>query len=252
MPVGDIPGWHQIFTDDFTTNVSLGSFPGAVSSKWDAYNECWQDTSKNGRYYPSRVVSIKDGVMNLHIHTEILTGSQNCQTDPALQAIPTPVHMVSAPLPKLPGGVGSQGGLLYGRYAIRFKADPIPNYKTAWLLWPDSEVWPRDGEIDFPEGNLDSSICAYMHRQNGVSGSDQDAYCTTTTFTSWHTAIIEWSPNKANFIIDGISIGTSTIRVPNTPMHWVIQTETATNGITPSNAAAGDVQIDWVAVYVPS
>ena len=22
MPVGDLPGWHQVFTDDFTTNVA--------------------------------------------------------------------------------------------------------------------------------------------------------------------------------------------------------------------------------------
>src|SRR5215472_1874929 len=27
MPVGDIPGWHQVFSDDFTTDVPLGSFP---------------------------------------------------------------------------------------------------------------------------------------------------------------------------------------------------------------------------------
>jgi len=51
----------------------------------------------------------------------------------------------------LPGAVGKEGGLLYGRYAIHFKADPVPGYKTSWLLWPDSEKWPQDGEIDFPE-----------------------------------------------------------------------------------------------------
>jgi len=32
MPVGNLPGWTQIFTDDFTTNVPLGSFPEAVSA----------------------------------------------------------------------------------------------------------------------------------------------------------------------------------------------------------------------------
>src|SRR5919199_132400 len=34
MPVGDIPGWHQIFTDAFTKTMPIGSFPGAVASKW--------------------------------------------------------------------------------------------------------------------------------------------------------------------------------------------------------------------------
>jgi hypothetical protein len=91
-----------------------------------------------------------------------------------------------------------------------------------------------------------------MHRQNGTSGGDQDAFSTNTTYTSWHTAIIEWSPTKTNFILDGNSIGSSTTRIPNTPMHWVMQTETSLDGSPPSNTAAGNIQIDWVAVYTPS
>lgn len=184
--------------------------------------------------FPSRVISIQNGVMNLHLHTE------------------NGISMVSAPEPKLPGAVGSEGGLLYGRYVIRFKADPVQGYKTAWLLWPDSENWPQDGEIDFPEGRLDGTICAYLHRQNGTSGGDQDEYCTQTTYTSWHTAIIEWLPTRLSFILDGQTIGISTSCIPNTPMHWVIQTETAPDGATPSDTASGNVQIDWVAVYIPS
>lgn len=230
MPLGNLPGWQQVFTDDFTQNVPLGKFPSAVAAKWDAYPYDWPDTSKNGRYYPEKVVSIDNGLMNLYLHTE------------------NNIHMVAAPFPKIPGATGSGGGMQYGRYAIRFKSDPVPNYKTAWLLWPDSEVWPRDGEIDFPEGDLDSTIGAFMHRQNGTSGSDQDAYETTSRYTSWHTAVIEWRPESLKFILDGKTIGTSTSRIPNTPMHWVIQTETALD-TAPSNSAAGNLQIDWVAVY---
>jgi hypothetical protein len=53
--------------------------------------------------------------------------------------------------------------LLYGRYSVRFKADPLAGFKIAWLLWPDSGVWPRDGEIDFPEGELDLTIYGAAH-----------------------------------------------------------------------------------------
>jgi beta-glucanase (GH16 family) len=233
MPVGDIPGWRQIFADDFLTDVPFGSFPSAVSAKWSAYPDGWKDTSKNGTYFPSKVISIQGGVMTLHLHTE------------------SGVHMVSAPEPKLPGATGTEGGLLYGRYVIRFRADAVPGYKTAWLLWPDSEVWPRDGEIDFPEGNLDSTISAFMHRQQGSSGGDQDAYPTAVIYASWHTAVIEWTAASCKFLLDGTLIGTSTSRIPKTPMHWVIQTETALDGTVPSDSAAGDVQIDWAVVYVP-
>ncbi len=141
------------------------------------------------------------------------------------------------------------GDQTYGRYAIRFRADAVKGYKAAWLLWPKSGTWPRDGEIDFPEGNLDQKISAFMHRQGATAGSDQDAYNTQSTFTSWHTAVIEWGPGQTRFLLDGTVIGTSTSRIPNTAMHWVIQTETALDGTTPADSAQGHVQIDWVAVW---
>jgi hypothetical protein len=231
MPVGDLLGWQQVFTDDFTVDVPLGSFPDAVSSRWTAYQDGWTDTSGNGTYYPSKVVSVSGGLMNIHLHTENGT------------------HMVAAVLPVVPGAEPG-GGLLYGRYAVRFRADPVPAYKTAWLLWPDSESWPTDGEIDFPEGDLDSTISAFMHRQDGTSGSDQDAYDTSATYEAWHTAIIEWTSAECRFVLDGATIGTSTERIPSTPMHWVIQNETSLSTV-PSDSAAGNVQIDWVAVWIP-
>ena len=250
MPVGDLPGWHQVFADDFTTSFPVGAFsgcsannsilrshcsglPASVDAKWTAYPDGWSDTSGNGRYEPSQVISVANGMMDLHLHTA------------------NGIHMVSAPVPKIPGATGSEGGLLYGRFSARFRADAVPGYKTAWLLWPDSENWPGDGEIDYPEGDLDSTFSAYMHRQDGRSGSDQDAYDTGAAFTSWHTVTIQWSPSSCSFILDGRVIGTSTSRVPDTAMHWVLQTETAGDQ-QPSSSAAGDVQIDWVTVYVPS
>jgi hypothetical protein len=230
MPIGDLPGWQQIFTDDFSTNVPLGSFPSAVSSKWSAYPYPWRDTSHNGTYWPEKVVSISNGVMDLYLHTEVINGVS--------------VHLVAAPKPNLPV-------MPSGRYAVRFRSDPVPGYKTAWLLWPDSGIWPLDGEIDFPEGNLNSNISAFMHWQGATSGSQQNAYSTAATYPTWHTAVIEWTPASCRFSLDGTVIGTSTTNIPSTAMHWVLQTETQLSGGAPSDSAAGHVQIAWVAVYKP-
>jgi hypothetical protein len=230
MPVGNLPGWTQVFADNFTENVPLGSFPAAVSGKWTAYPYPWHDTSGNGTYDPAKVVSIGHGVMDLYLHTK------------------NGVHMVSAPEPVIPGAPGSEGGLLYGRCAMRFKADQVPGYKTAWLLWPDSENW-ADGEIDFPEGDLTGTISAFMHHKGNPHA--QDAYSTSATYATWHTAVIEWTPQAVTFYLDGQVIGTSTnpAVIPSTPMHWVLQTETRTSGGPPPNSAAGHVQIDWVTAY---
>ena len=230
MPVGNLPGWRQTFTDDFNINVALGSFPEAVASKWGAYPSPWKDTTGYGTYSPHKVVSISGGVLNEKIHTE------------------NGVPLVAAILPKVPGT--SSNGQLYGRYAVRFRTDLLHGYKMAWMLWPDSGVHPRDGEIDFPERNLDSpNVWGFVHRQNATVGDDQ-AWFRTPLSAGWHTAIIEWSPNLVVLKLDGAQIGRTTERIPNTPMHWVLQTEVSlTTGVKPASTVTGNVQIDWVAAW---
>ncbi|WP_203834315.1 glycoside hydrolase family 16 protein [Winogradskya humida] len=229
MPVGNINAWKQIFSDDFNQNVPLGSFPAAVSNKWGAYADGWTDTSKNGTYAPSKVISVKNGVMDMNIRTE--DGKS----------------LVSAPVPKI-NGANAGEGQLYGRYAVRFRSDKLAGYKIAWLLWPDSDQW-GEGEIDFPEADLDGKIWGFMHHKN--KPMDQDWYETKSATNAWHTAVLEWHPNYVRYLLDGVQIGKSTdvSKIPSTPMHWVLQTETNLDGVKPAAAVAGHLQIDWVAVY---
>lgn len=229
MPTGPLPGWEQVFADDFRQDVPTGQFPAAVADKWRAYDDGWQDTSRNGTYSPAKVVSIHDGVMDLHLRTE------------------DNKHLVAAPVPRT-GGPGPDGGYVYGRYEVRFRSDRIPGYKVAWLLWPDSDDW-SEGEINFPEGNLDSSMAAFMHHRSNPR--QQDVYCPGASFADWHTATIEWSPKSVRFILDGTVIGESRDRskIPAEPMHWVLQTETNLDGHRPKTLTSGHVLIDWVVAY---
>ena len=235
--VAPAPGYHVLFSDDFNLSCPTAFFPNCTSGRWAAYPDGWKDTSGNGTYDCSTVCSEHDGVLDLYVHTE------------------RGVHMVAAPEPVLaPGPHGYGSGLPAGRYTIAFKSDALPCYKTAWLLWPDSGVWPRDGEIDFPEGRLDGAFSAFMHRQGGRSGNSQDVYDVFANYTSWHVATIDWRPdlNYTAFFLDGNPIGLSTVGVPQSPMHWVIQTETATEGCRPADSTAGHVLIDFVQVEVPN
>ena len=149
-------------------------------------------------------------------------------------------HYVAAPTPKLPS-------MTYGRFSVRFQADSTPGYKAAWLLWPDSNVWPADGEIDFPEGDLDKNMSAFAHWATGSGG--QDAFTLTATYAAWHIATIDWTPGKLVFYLDGKVVGTSTKMVPTKAMHWVMQTETTLNGSAPSSSVSGHVRVDWVTAY---
>ncbi len=141
--------------------------------------------------------------------------------------------------------------LRYGRYAIRFRADPLPRYKVASLLWPASKDLLADGEIDFPEGMFDRTIRGYVHHRNGSSAGDQDRFVTKTRFRHWHTAVTEWTHGVHVLDLDGSLIGKTTDRVPNNPMHWVIQAETGTVTGPPDPQTTGRFQIDWVAMWRP-
>jgi len=251
VPVGDLPGWKQIFVDDFNTDVALGDFPEAVKDTWDAYPYQWRDTTGQttdnpeygGWYHPQKTVSIKDGVLDVWLHTENIDNANK--------------RLVAAILPRIHGNDAPFAkGQLYGRYAVRFRADMVEGYKTAWLLWPDSGVHPRDGEIDFPEGNLTGDIQGYMHWQNATRGDQQYYALSGQSYYDWHTAVIEWEPGRVAFYLDGELMSNASgnssewfDKIPNTPMHWVIQTETRLDSIQPTTADQGHVEIDWVAVW---
>jgi hypothetical protein len=256
VPSGNVSGWKQVFSDNFSTNVPLGRFskctlgstiknskcaglPRSVAAKWFAYPDGWLDSSGNGTYEPSQVLSIHNHELDFYIHS-------NAAGQP----------LVSAPIPKIPGAKRG-GGLLYGAYMVRFRAALLRGYKTAWLLWPDAydqgtAKWPQDGEVDFPEGDLNGSFWAFMHWRGGTNGSDKYSYDTDDLFDKWQTALIEWTPQMVRFIVNGRILGTSTQHIPDTAMHWVLQTETATDGTSPAPSTAGHVDVAWVSVYRPT
>ena len=223
MPVGDIDGWKQIFTDDFATDVPLGGFPGPYARKWSGYDG-FPDTSGEGEY-AQRILSVHDGVLDMYLHSENGT------------------PLGAAPVPLI--NDGKWGGQVYGRYVIRFRSDDLPGYGTGWLLWPDNGDW-NSGEIDFPEGSLSGHIQAFNHCL-GNAHKKCMLGDTSSTYQGWHTATIEWLPDSLTFLLDGRVVAATTNNIPNTPMRWTLQT--ATNGNRPAPSTAGHLLIDWVAIY---
>jgi hypothetical protein len=221
-----------VFAEDFRTAVPAGKFPGSVyGKKWSVYPDGVPDTWHVGKQCPSKVLSVHGGVLDYYLHTvSRFGGSKN-------------VHCVASALPRV------RGGQVYGRYSVRFRSDPVFNYAQAFLLWPDSDKWPADGEIDFAEGRLNDTVQAYAHYADPKGG--QQEFDSHKKFAAWHTATVEWLPGKEIFYLDGKEIGTSRKSVPTAPMHMVLQTDTA-YGKVPPNAAAGHIQIAWVVIYVRS
>jgi hypothetical protein len=241
IPQGNVTSnghlWTQNFSEDFTTAAPLGSFDSTYASKFGSYGCGVKDTSKNGTYCDAKVLSVAGGVMDYFVHTEGTT------------------HYTAAPIPRVGGttkqyggGTGAKGGQLYGRYSLRFKSDQVYGYKIAWLLWPDSNVWPADGETDFPEGNLDGTISAVSHYAN--ANGKQVYVDSKVSMAGWHTTTVEWAPGVLRFYLDNTLVLTNTTDVPSKPMYWSMQTETNLDGSEPvNNTASGHIKVDWITAY---
>lgn len=223
MPVGDLPGWHQVLAQDFDTDVADGAFPGPYATSWMSYNG-FPDTSGVGDYDQS-IISVNNGLLNLAVHTNAL--------GKPLGAAPIPL-------------VGNKwGGQTYGRFSVRMRADSMANYGAAFLLWSDANNW-NDGEVDFPEGNFDGTAWAHNHCP-GNPAQNCLAVDTGVTFTSWHTYTIDWTPTSLSYEIDGQVVAQTDSNIPSKPLHWVMQV--GTNGTKPDPSVSGTVQIDWATVY---
>jgi hypothetical protein len=234
MPVGDLSGWKQVFAQDFSTAAPLGRFASAYPG-WAGYDGS-KDTSKGlgrpasqqGVYDSATTSSVANGIYDCYLHTQGGT-PQVCALTPAL-------------------GGKFWNGQRYGRYSVRFKIDDVPGYKIAWLLWPSSNQWSQ-GEIDFPEADLDSTATATAHQ---VGNPSHNEYWVNTgvRLTGWHTATIEWVPGKVTFDLDGSTWQTTKpAALPTNPMRWALQAETQLSAKAPSASAAGHIDIDWLTAY---
>jgi len=228
----------QTYVEDFNVDRPVGSFgptgnavPAEHAGKLRVYDEGWRDTAgsqgSDSRYSPTTVLSVENGCLVKRLYNRGQGGRS--------------------------AAVVVGGNQLGGRYAVRMRAVASQGWKTAFLLWPQSEVWPRDGEIDWPEGSIGGSIAGFMHRQGGTSGGDQDYGSSTARHSDWHTYVIEWTAGRRCVMsVDGVVVLNSTSRVPSTPMRWVLQTETNIGNPRPANGAVGKLEVDWVALWRPA
>ena len=159
------------------------------------------------------------------------------------------------------GGMGQQRGQLYGRWEFRARTDKGRGFGSAILLWPDSEKFPDDGEIDISEVPSETRDRSHMivhfagpDDSDKVYGSYAD-----DDFSQWHTFAVDWLPDRIVFYVDGVERLRVTDRniIPKKPMHLAIQFDQgpkkdwipAPDATTPKSFA---LRVDWVRVYSPA
>lgn len=227
-PVGDLPGWRQIYVDEFDgtdLDDNWGRYSGQPSG--DPYS--WWEPSH---------VQVDDSLLTLSAYRE--QGRW------------------------VAGGVSNHGvAQTYGRWDVRFRVDASDEMTLHFLLWPKGGGWPP--EIDFLEnagGDRTEGSGSVIYRE-GAGGRGREHRSVVSDFTQWHTVGVEWMPGSVVYTLDGQEWGSVTGDVvPAQPMWMALQAQV---GGCQRKADYGDfrcpvvgspdvanVQIDWVAVYAPA
>lgn len=147
------------------------------------------------------------------------------------------------------GGMAWGGGRRYGRWEVRMRASVAdPSYDAVLLLWPDDDVWPSSGEIDFAEMQDPARRVTGFYLHHGPRNEQLSAQVEVDA-TQWHTWGVEWTPQSVTGFVDGRPWfhTTDVGALPPGPMHLCVQLDWFPSGRGPVRPSA--LQVDWVREY---
>lgn len=143
---------------------------------------------------------------------------------------------------------------LQGLWEVRMRAYSTGTSGSAphpvLILWPDTGVH-ADGELDYFETDMGNPAHGYLH----CVGANYAQSCfnipnSPVDYSQWHVYSFLWTGNSMTGYIDGQQwwTTTGTSFVPTVSMHQTIQLDNL-SGTTP--VKAGEMDIDWVHLFVP-
>lgn len=262
MPVGDLPGWSQVISEDFTTRLPIGSFTASDKTyglldegcaAYSAYGEKLGvygngEANKYGYYDASRTLSTADSFLDMYLHVD-------GDTDRRVSASVAPFR---------PGT--TTNAHQYGRWSFRMRSHKAmgENWGCVALLWPDNDdEWPQAGEIDWPEGDIHdvrrgkaATLGGFFHPRGASTGSDGQLPVPGmgALWSTWHTFTVEWLKDSLTLYLDNQVVLATTENVPSTMMRWNTQAgprnDQKGRPLVPSGS--GHIQIDWIVAYDPA
>lgn len=144
---------------------------------------------------------------------------------------------------------------IYGRWEVRARMDKGNGFGPALLLWPESENWPIDGELDIAEIPNGDRTTMYSTSHWGADNSQIGAQA-TGDFSQWHTFGVDWQADHVTYFLDGKAIAhyTDPVTIPRTPMQLALQNDAgegnswiaAVDALSPAEV---NLHIDWVKIY---
>lgn len=196
------------FYEGFNKTAAVGKVDSTYPNSWQPY-----PNGMSSKYYSDEIISTRNGYMFMKFD-----GKRGAAGVFGTKA-------------KAWSHVG-------GTFSIRLRSMGSSNTGIAVLLWPTSEK-AVDGEIDFPEGGLDSDTQIFHHWT--IPGQESRAYNKNfgRLWGAFHTYTTQWEPGKfVKYYIDGKLKYTVTDNIPVGPHRFMIQTD--------NHGKPGELAINWV------
>ena len=125
-------------------------------------------------------------------------------------------------------------------------AERDEHYHAVLSLWPDSDSWPCDGEVNYAELTKDLTSVSFFHHYS--CANHQTSSHTALDPTQWHNYAVEWTSVGIVGYLDGVEWfrDTDPTHQPPGPMHQTMQLDWFPGG-PPTKPTS--LEVAWVRVY---
>jgi hypothetical protein len=235
MPVGNQPGWKQVFRDNFTGTT--------ISPKWNAYRGAIGGGV--GGWWAASHAVVRSGELVLKTYQD-----PTACTDAAI-----------CPLfnDEVSGGVKMKLAQTYGKYLIRVRTTPVADTQFLAILWPAVGTGPPETDFAVEGGPLNLTTIGAMIKYGPTATTTTETIVpdsVTANPAQWHTLGVVWSPGSVTYSIDGTVWATeANPNISSAPMNLVLQSQTTCEAVpghtctAPWATTEPNVDVDWVVAY---
>ena len=141
----------------------------------------------------------------------------------------------------------------YGYWEVRMRAYTTGSGSGSaphpvLILWPDTDNWPADGELDYFETDIGNPAGGFLHCASSAGGNCYTLPSNSVDYSQWHVYGFEWTASGFTGWIDGKQWYTTSDSGPQSTsaMHQTIQLDNLSGNATVDPAK---MEVDWMHMY---
>lgn len=229
--------WMLTFEDDFDRNT-LNAQKWMSSYYWGKalLNDSYAVAGEK-QFFKAANLEIRDSIAHLTTKPEKGTGKA---WDPILGFVPAQFNYSSAIL-----STGHSFRQQYGRFEAKIRmSNHTPVQHHFWMV--SESISPQIDVFQYGGSKTPQTICGYQE----LNGQKKNVFHQTIKEAQLHNDFyivsLDWSPNRMEWKINGVTVHSQTSHIPNKPMYLIFSSHLF---VEPEKEVHAELAIDWVKCY---